>query len=52
MARHIDSSDWEAERAEWVYVPVRENWMAGRLLSMGITSLLVAGILAMALILR
>ncbi len=52
MERHIDNSDWEAERAEWIYVPVREDRKLGRLVSMGVMSLVVAGIIAVALILR
>jgi hypothetical protein len=51
MHRHIETDDWEAELAEWLYVEVREERM-GRWASAGLTGLLVAGVILVAAVLR
>ncbi len=52
MRRHINTNDWEAERAQWVYVSVSEERTLGRLLSLCVTAFLAAGLVLAALMLR
>ncbi len=50
--RHSETDEWEAERAEWVYVRLGEKRMRGRIVSIGVTGLLVAAVIVVALVLR